>query len=444
MQLTNLPTDLIESLISKVCRKNFTFSELILTMINNDNFRVQLFNLQVDLIGSDSLSFNKNETLLDSLLFDDDKMIEKLEKLIIDGWITIKLFISSDTKKFGVLFKYSETVEYVCNPKIVGIDQCSTKLQYSFNYPISITINVKMSMEFEPALEYLETLVKRGKPLKKYEFDFKSIHKINIANPKCVDNMLMKYEKFQNFLKTHKIKVNNFEVELTIIFTGAIKVDILKKLFSSVYFFKKIKKVILYNDTVGQYYFESDFIREFEYLEILDIQSLNYFHCGILGSLKSMKYLKRVTFSYADVDHSWLNKCLPDCIESIRILQAYHHSISHILFKVPTSLKILEIEIRQSYRKKAKFAEFDFTNAVNLSRIYLINHSSQDRTLGLYENVASVEGLKKVPKSLRYLIHVDHNLNRRVYNMNLMGIDMTGIYSNINIRNDKNLRLVRH
>ena len=69
MQFTNLPTDLSERLISKVCRKIFTISELILTMINDDEFRVGLFNLDVnDTRKLDFLSFEKDENLLDICL----------------------------------------------------------------------------------------------------------------------------------------------------------------------------------------------------------------------------------------------------------------------------------------------------------------------------------------------------------------------------------------
>lgn len=453
MQFTKLPTHLSERLISKICLKNFTISELILTMILNDDFRVQLFNLKIEEVGRYSLNFNREETSLDSLQFDNDKMIKKFEELLFDGWITIKLFITGDTTEFGVLFKYSKRCDFICkdssdsvekkteyvlDPSISSMDVSSNALQCFNDCFKLMNVNVKINMEVEPALEYLDNVIKSRITLEKYRFYFELNYTLEMNNEECVDKMLSEFEMFDNFLKTHKIKVDVFRIELTVILNPGRHTS-LTMLTSGDYFVKKIKKVNLCNARSGKRRYKYDYIKNFEYMETLNFQGFDFIGYGTLGSLKRMKYLKEIDFSSANVDHSFLSKGLPKKIETIKISQTKDVRYPFSIFDIPSSLKILEITIHKSINniKYYNFEKFNFTYAVNLSQLHFIDFSN-------FRFEIEIKGLKKVPKNLKYILYFENystwNYERSI---RIFGNSMDGIYSNIN-KNNRNLWLVRN
>ena len=450
MQFTKLPTHLSERLISKICLKNFTISELILTMIFNDDFRVQLFNLKIEEVGRYCLNFNREETSLDSLQFDNDKMIKKFEKLIIDGCISIELFITGDTTNFDVLFKYSKRCDFICkndndsvekkaeyvfDPRILSMDVSSNALQCFDDRFKLMSVNVKINMKVKYALEYLNKLIKSRMTLQKYRFFFDLEHTLEMNNEESVDKMVSEFEMFDNFLKTHKIKVDNLKIDLTVIFNPGRHTS-LTMLTSSDYFVKKIKKVNLCNARSGKRCYKYDYIKNFEYMETLNFEGFDFIGYSTLGSLRRMKYLKEIDFSSANVDFSFLSKGLPKKIEKIKIFQTKDFRYPFSTFVIPSSLKILKITTHKN-RKNDNFEKFDFTYAVNLSQIHLIESS-----IVRFEIV--IKGLKKVPKNLKYILYFD---NFSPWNpeqsIRIFGNSMDGIYSNIN-KNNRNLWLVRN
>ena len=461
MQFTKLPTDLSERLISKVCRKNFTISELILTMINNDNFRVQLFNLvtfAVDTSNKDFLTFNENGTSLDILKLCDDKMIKKFEKLIIDGWISIKFFISSKLSLFEFLCKYSERcyfmgedihssteiIEYFFDPKksTVGVINPLKPLD---GCVMSKNIKIKMNMKVEKAVECLEAMLEKEKSLKQYKFDFGLLYTLEINEKECVDEMISKFEMFDDFLKTHRIKVHDFKIDLTVVLDEGVsnQIAFFLKISSNDYYVKKIKSITFMRGSLTGCHILLISIKYFKYLETICIYKVTYVDYVSLGSLKSMKYLKQLIFLYSNVSHSWMNESLPDCIERLHIFQSEDYHYTQPVLKIPSSLKILEIKIAENL-KEYEFGKFDFTNAFSLRRIHLIDNVSP-----LDEII--IKGLKEVPENLKYLTDSNDNFRfnfifkkSRVIKK-ISGIDMKGIYSNINRANDDdNSWLVRN
>ena len=453
MQFTNLPTDLSESLISKVCRKNFTISELILTMINNDNFRVQLFNLEIEIVDDYVLHFNKDITLLDNIAFYDYTLIEKFEKLITDGWISIELLISYKTSLFEFLFKYAERryficgdkhgekiFEYVLNPNIFCTDLCSDSLQCFDDHFFLKNTTVKISMLADMALDYLENMIQTKVSLKNYRFDIEIIYNLDFMDPECVDNMLNLFTIMDNLIKANEIKVDNFVIDLIIIpaVAGHITCDPLIELISNDYYVKKIKKISLSNCVFIRRSFTFNSIKHFKYLEKLDLKRVNVDYFS-MGSLKSMKNLKQINFSESTVDCIWINKCLPDCIEKLEVFQTHNDPYTKFIFKIPASLKILKIHIEDG-GNEFQFDRFDFTNAVNLEHIRL----SLFRIVlvsDLYK--VRINALKGTPINLKYLIY--ENFYGPFSNQAaISGITMDGIYSNLIRCREMILGLVRH
>ena len=462
MQFAKLPTDLCERLIPQVCRKNFTISELVLTMIKNDNFRIQLFNLEIDATNTtepDSLSFNNDETSLDILNFSNYQMINEFERLITDGWISIKSLISTNISRFKFLLKYSkrcycyngsiyysaEIFEYVVDLNLLRMNVCLNDLQCLDYCVKSKKVIVKMNMMVEDALKYLVNMIIMRRPFKQYQSDLNVVHGLDLADKNSVDDMVIKYKEFQDFLKIYEITVTSFKIVLYLHLNGSVydSFDCLKKIISIDDYAKKIKKIILYESSGKRCYFKFDCIKKFKYLEILDIECLINVDYKVLGSLKSMEYLKEIYFKYANADYLWMNQCLPDCIERIKIFQTDDHQYFNSIFNVPLSLKILEIEMIKD-RKEFQFDRFDFTNAVNLSHIHLTIPIYEDYFSNAAPNVIKIQGLKEVPNNLKYLIYNDYNFDERIYQRNLTfsGIEMDGIYSNIN-NYDNDLTLIR-
>ena len=463
MQLTKLPDHLSERISTKVCHKNFTISELVLNMINNDNFRVELFNLELKVIDKDYLSFDEDVISLDILKFSDDNMIKKFKELVIDGWIRIRLFIFKEPSAFDFLIKYSErhycvcdekfhlgkeVKEYVFNTESSPVNTCLHALQFFDVFEVSKKVKVQVKgMNVEKAVEFLhKVMMNVYDSYQKFFFNFEMIQTLELVDDHCVDKMEIDYRTFENYLETHKFNVENFEIEIRMVLIGGeyntLNVLPRKILDKDI---KNIKKLSLFSHSDEKCNFKFDCIKDFEYLETLDIKCVIDMNHSSVGSLKNMKYLKEINFAYANVDYSWMSEYLPKNIERIKIFQNDEYQKSKSVFKVPSSLKMLEIEIDDN-GKGYQFDRFDFTNAVSLSHIHLSNFLFDDYVFNPHKFFIRIEGLKEVPKSLRYLIFYDdyRNLIREFREpIRIAGIDMNGIYSNIN-KYDNDLCLVRN
>ena len=392
------------------------------------------------------------------LKFSNDEMINKFEKLIIDGWVSIKSFETCKTPLFEFLNKYSERcycicggiygstkiIEYAYDPKISSKgDVCSNPLLCFNGCVILKKIKVSMHMKIYQVVICLETMIELEKSLKQYEFDFTIKFTLAIDDEECVDNMILAFERFEDFLETHEIKVNDLEIDLKVdlAFNVVNRFDVLTKIISSDYYVKKIKAISLYNPFFLKCNFRFMSISNLKYLETIIIENVKCVDYLSLGSLKSMKCLKEIVFADSNIDYSWMNEFLPDCIEEIRIGRTEDFQCRKSMFKIPSSLKIFQFEIDKN-RNEYDFSRFDFTNAFNLSHCILNNNYSfkQDEII--------IKGLKEVPKNLKCIIFYDDfntTIRESRERIKISGIEKKGIYSNINrTDNNENLILVRN
>ncbi|GMM47555.1 hypothetical protein DAPK24_041530 [Pichia kluyveri] len=302
-------------------------------MINNDNFRVQLFNLETyakDKFNRDFLTFSENGTSSVILKLHENKMVENFEKLIFDGWISIKLFISSKLSLFEFLCKYSERcyfiseyihgstriVEYFFDPKKSNMGVINA-LKPLDGCVMSKNIKIKMDMEVEEALKCLETMLGRDESLEHYQFDFYLGYFLEMDDSECVDKMVLKFEMLEDFLKTHKIRVNDFKIDWEVVLGGgeSSQIDSLERITFNDYYVKRIKSILFMSSSFIRCHAIMMFtIKCLKYLETVCIHHIKYVDCVCLGSLKDMKYLKHLIFMECSVDHLWMNEFLPDCI----------------------------------------------------------------------------------------------------------------------------------
>ena len=442
-------------LLTKVCKENFTTSEIIFNMINSDEFRIVVEDLEIIISDKNRIQFDTDDyTSFDNLTFD-KPMYAKFEKLLSDGWVTIKSVKICCDSEFTFLFKYSEEniqfnrfdtnnlneiTEYIFElDELLPNQICafSRKLNKSKKITVNLTINFEVDDD--------------GITLPRIFDEFKEIYlkfvnfKLNLFLGFAVDTDHDSIKSFDSFKKNYDIimkykenrpkanlNVSNIVLQFNLGMTSARKLNSFLDYAGSILNIKLIQHLIILDDFPNPSEVDITAIKKFKYLEELMLNSLIYVSYKTLGDLREMKNLKKISFTSAKLDYEWMSNYLPSSVETVTLIETSFPVISK--YKVPPNLKVFELHV--SDKNKFNFDRIIFDNASGLEKIFLLPLCRHPTTSKKDELI--IEGMEKLPESVKYLLVEGKNMKKQFYpleQLKITGVDVSGVYSNVGKKN---------
>ena len=442
-------------LLSKVCRESFSISEIIFNMIHSDNFRVKLENLEIIISDENRIRFDADSlTSLDNLTFD-KPMYAKFEKLLSDGWITIKSVKICCDSEFTFLLKYSnENIEYnrfnSSNPDKITeyklflnrylpyqVCELTRKINKSKKITLTFTAIVNPGDDTSGTAIIIEQLKEAYLKFDNFKLNICLGFSIDVdhSSLKSIDENEQTYDIIMN-CKERRPRANIDVVQITLTvnlgMASSSKVKSYLDYTSSTLNTKLVKSMIIRDEMPNFFEVDLTAIKRFENLESILFYSRVCFNYKTLGDLRDLKKLKKLVFSSAKVDYDWMSNYLPSSIETLNLIQSNFSSSS--ILKVPSNLKNFELHANGTNR--FNFHKINFENAKGLEKIVLsLMYKQRD---GSKAGEIVIEGMKKLPESVKYLLVEGDNLEQQflpLEKLKITGVDVSGVYSNVGSKN---------
>ena len=442
-------------LLTKVCRENFSISEIIFNMINSDEFRIVVEDLEIIISDKNRIQFDTDDyTSFDNITFE-KPMYSKFEKLLSDGWVTIKSVKICCDSEFTFLLNYSkENIQYnrfdpnnanKITEYIFELDEFLPNQISAFcrklNKSKKITVNLTINFEVGEEVTGLSVMLDEFKEVYQKFNNFK----LNIwlgftvetdyNSIKCFDSFKKNYDIIMKLRENRpKANLNVSHIVLTFYLgmTSAHKVNSYLEYASSILNIKIIKHIIIFDNFPNAYEVNLTAIKNFKYLKSFMLNSFIYVNYKTLGDLRELKELKRISFTSAELDYDWMSKYLPSSIETLTLIKTRYPAISKL--KLPPNLKVLELHVNDT--NKFNFNKIDFNNASGLEKIFLLPTCRESLKTKTDELV--IERMEKLPESVKYVLFEGKNMENRFYpieKLKITGVDVSGIYSNVGKKN---------
>ena len=440
--------------LARVCKENFTISEIIFNMIHSDTFRVKLENLEIRIISDNSLLFrNDTYTPYDILNFY-GSMYENFEKLLSECWITIKHIRINGDSNFSFLFDYCLKNIQCDNLETRNTDKIN---EFEFDSDLakpseikkflkkvnkSSRINIRM-MTFSDAqsstnhmLNYFDEFKVFFTKFNGFNFEIKWAFTIMTDNDNDVAKLKSQYDALMRYKdKNPSISFDDFEIMLNIQIGCRFpcRLDYQIDRLCSLLDIKLITHVILASMA---FVFDIDYscLKKFKYLEIFVLGAPLELNYRTLGDWRNMKYLKSLNFLSPGVDYKWLSDYIPSTVEIINITQHDEStSNNNSKFIIPPNLKLMKLEVQD--KTIFDFSRFKFENARDLTNIFLYVESEfglGGNQIGKINSI-KIQGVRKFPDCVKILTVEDGtglNLMKPQKGLEVSGVDLSGIYTN--------------
>lgn len=446
------------ALLSKVCRENFTISEIILTMINSDTFRVKLEDLDVIVSDVDRLQFDS----YDGVSFDnfkvDESMHQKLEILIRDGWITLKTYKVCAVSKLSSRFLmwcdyniqsnvlnlcYSDMItEYYFDSEYFLPFMLAEFLRQVNNKHCKVTIKIILPQNRDSdvldILKFFEEFKDVFTKFRSFHFVIDIVFGINTDFTSCIDRLNTNIDLFKKYANTHPgMSCEIGEVYLKF-FLGKKHPYNMNAIIDHICSTFDIKLItsLMFTGVCNKGEIDLTSIKKLAYVKSIFFSSYINIDFENLGDLRDMTSLKEMHFSHPKVHFEWLSKYLPPSMETIKFTQFDDWLYGdYSVFYVPPNIKC--IKYQNEGEALFEFERFDFRNADNLTKICLSPHSEVNSFTKIHE--ITITGMKKLPESVRYFV-VDSNNPTNLLcpldKVRIKGIDLSGVYTNIGVKDE--------
>ena len=449
-------------LLSKVCRENFTISEIILTMLNSDTFRVKLEDLEITVLSDKKLLFREDHyTRYDVLKFF-DPMYENFEKLLSECWITIKQVKVYGGTKFTFLYDYCLKNIQCNNLQLKNTDKVNIfdfdanafkpseikDFLKKANKSSKVNIRTVEYLYFESKPSEILNYFNEFKPFfKKFDsFNFELKWTFTIFTDNEFDVLLLKkfYDariKYKNDNPDVSFDDSDLILGLHLGYLGPSRINYQVDQLCSIFDIKHIKHLAI-GSLAGRVDVDFNAVRKIKYIEDFIVGTNLKINYKNLGDWRDMKHLKILQLMSPGIDYTWLNDYLPPTVEKINITQ-FDEPSNNTKFTIPPNLKILRLGV--SNTNFFDFKRFNFEKAKDLTNIHLYVNNAEFSYGGSMDYI-DIGGVRKFPECVRVLTVEDEsekNFIRPPKELQIFGVSISGIYTNIGTM-DKFLDAVEH
>ena len=438
-------------LLSKVCKENFTISEIIFNIINSDKFRVKVEDLEIIISAKNRIQFDTDlSTSFDNLTFD-KPMYDIFEKLLSDGWVTIKSVKIKCESEFSFLLKYSKeniqcngldlgNPEYITEYKII-LNEFPPNQALAFARKINkskkITVELTLDMQPEEDASGVPHVIDQFKEIylksNKFKFNFFLGFSIDVeyCSFESIDGFKRNYDIIMKYKENNpraNIEIRQILLRFNIGMAGSNEVSSYLDYTNSIINNKLIKHMIVRDEMRNAFEVDLTSITKFKYLETVLFNSRVHVNHETLGDLRDLKKLRSVVFTSTKLDYGWMSEYLPSSLETLTWIQPNFPSVSKLI--IPPNIK--KIELHANGTNRFNFDKIDFEDANGLERIVLLPFYK--KISGSKAGEIIIEGIKRLPESVKYLLVEGKNLEQQfcpLEKLKITGVDLSGVYSNV-------------
>ena len=438
-------------LLTKVCKENFTTSEIIFNMINSDEFRIVVEDLEIIISDKNRIQFDTDDyTSFDNLTFD-KPMYAKFERLLGEGWVTIKSVKIKCKSEFTFLLKYSKeniqcngldlsNLDKITEYKIIlneflpnQVLAFAKKIDKSKKITLELTLDMHPGEDASGVPNVIDQFKEIYQKSTNFKFNFFLGFSIDVeyCSFKSIDSFKKNYDIIMKYKENHpkaNIEIRNILLRFNIGMSSSSKVSSYLDYTSSVLNTKLIKNMIILDEMRNAFEVDLTSIKKFKDLETALFNSRIHVNYKTLGDLRDLKKLKSLVFTSTKLDYGWMSEYLPSSLETLTWIQPKFPSVSKL--KIPPNFK--KIELHANGTNRFDFDKIDFENANGLERIILLPFYK--KLSGSKAGEIIIEGMETLPESVKYVLVEGKNLEQQflpLEKLKITGVDVSGIYSNV-------------